>query len=239
MIGLRHDVDYYLGLRLGLPRLMELEKRYGVRSTIFVRVELLKSERDIALLKAAEEGGWEIGLHLANTINAKRALEELKELRSHGFNIRGVSPCGKRGGPGWRGGKTWSVMDRLNLEYICGYGKPTFKTQTCVFPVDHVTLDTLIETRGKDGYRVFKKLIQESLRRKGVASVLTHPEYFLFSVGHRLPTKIRVVEWPVKLLYTFLKKNMVPKYYEEFLSENARYCRTYIQLILHLERNEQ
>nr|HDO80695.1 hypothetical protein [Candidatus Bathyarchaeota archaeon] len=231
MIGLRHDVDYYLGLRLGLPRLMELEKRYGVRSTIFVRVELLKSERDIALLKAAEEGGWEIGLHLANTINAKRALEELKELRSHGFNIRGVSPCGKRGGPGWRGDKTWSVMDCLNLEYICGYGKPAFKTQTRVFPVDHVTLDTLIETRGKDGYQVFKKLIQESLRKKGVASVLTHPEYFLFSVGCKLPTRRMLIEWPVKILYTLLRKNMVPKYYEAFLAENAHRCKTYNQLV--------
>lgn len=67
IIGLRHDIDTVIGLRLGLPKIISIEKRYDVRSTFFIRVDIIKSKNDVNLLKKLVKEGWEIGLHLINT----------------------------------------------------------------------------------------------------------------------------------------------------------------------------
>lgn len=40
VIGLRHDLDEVYGLRWGSPKVISVEKKYGVRSAFFVRTIL-------------------------------------------------------------------------------------------------------------------------------------------------------------------------------------------------------
>ena len=41
IIGLRHDLDTVYGLRWGLPKIVSIERKYGVRSTLFAHAEIL------------------------------------------------------------------------------------------------------------------------------------------------------------------------------------------------------
>lgn len=99
IIGLRHDIDDTYGIRRGLPKVIGLERRYGVKSTIFVRIDVLRSKWDCEFLRKISREGWEIGLHLANTIGDESLMpprEELRILREIiGVDIYGVTPCGK------------------------------------------------------------------------------------------------------------------------------------------------
>ncbi len=107
IIGLRHDVDEVYGLRWGLPKVISLEK-YGVRSTFFVCVDVIRSDKDCSVLKRIVGDGWEIGLHLINTIGNSKLpsprgeLELLEKLV--GVPVYGVAPCGKT--VGFRGDVT-------------------------------------------------------------------------------------------------------------------------------------
>jgi len=56
IIGLGHDVDNAYGLRWGLPKVISLEARYGVRSTFFVRVDVVRSEKDCSVLDSLVVG---------------------------------------------------------------------------------------------------------------------------------------------------------------------------------------
>jgi hypothetical protein len=57
IVGLRHDVDTVYGLRWGLPKIISTEKKYDVRSTFFVRVDVVRSDKDRRVLKRiADEG---------------------------------------------------------------------------------------------------------------------------------------------------------------------------------------
>lgn len=98
IIGLRHDIDTVYGLRLGLPQIISIERKHGVRSTFFVRIDLIKSKKDVATLKKILDEGWEIGLHLINTDgrpNLIHPMEELNLLQSHlEAPIYGVTYCG-------------------------------------------------------------------------------------------------------------------------------------------------
>ena len=64
-VGLRHDLDTVYGLRWGLPKIIAIEEKFGVRSTLFVRVDVVRSEKDKRALKRIADEGWEIGLHLS------------------------------------------------------------------------------------------------------------------------------------------------------------------------------
>ncbi len=68
IVGLRHDVNEVYGLRWGLPKVISVEKKYGIRSTFFVRIDVVRSDKDCVVLRRIVDGGWEIGLHLINTI---------------------------------------------------------------------------------------------------------------------------------------------------------------------------
>lgn len=68
IIGLRHDVDEVYGLRWGLPKVISLEEKHGVRSTFFVRVDVVRSDKDHSVLRRIVDDGWEVALHLINTV---------------------------------------------------------------------------------------------------------------------------------------------------------------------------
>jgi peptidoglycan/xylan/chitin deacetylase (PgdA/CDA1 family) len=213
IIGLRHDIDTSYGLRQGLPKIISLEEKYDVRSTFFVRVDILHSDRDIKILRWILDGGWEIGLHLINTIDDLRLpspeseLEVLKNL--FGDSIYGVTPCGST--IGFKGDTTWRVMDSLGLKYMEGYGLPRFAVNTFVIPT-HLSLDIhYVRNFGEvKGYEMFKKALLEMLEKNGVATVLTHPEWFVRSVGGC---------GLIKIPLTLLRRKMMDKVYDIFLQE--------------------
>lgn len=128
IVGLRHDLDTVYGLRMGLPKIIAIEKKCDVRSTFFVRVDVVRSDKDRRVLKRIADEGWEIGLHLINTVNDSRLLSpegELKLLRKHlDVPIYGVTPCGST--IGFKGDVTWRIMGSLGLDYMEGYGMPDF-----------------------------------------------------------------------------------------------------------------
>ncbi len=213
IIGLRHDIDTSYGLRQGLPKVISLEERYDVRSTFFVRVDILHSDRDVEILRRILDSGWEIGLHLINTIGdpklppPKSELEVLKNFL--GDSIYGVTPCGST--IGFKGDTTWRAMDSLGLKYMEGYGLPRFAVNTFVMPT-HLSLDIhYVRNFGEvKGYERFKKALLEMLEKNSVAMVLTHPEWFVRSVGG---------SGLIKIPLTLLGKKMMNKVYDTFLQE--------------------
>lgn len=213
IIGLRHDIDNTYGLRRGLPKVIDLERKYDVKSTIFVRVDVFRSKRDCEFFRKISYEGWEIGLHLINTINDASLIsptEELRVLREIiRADIHGVTPCGKT--IGFKGDITWRVMDSLGLEYMEGYGQPNFDVKTFVMPT-HLSLDTYYVRKfgEKKGYQKFKEDLLHQLENNGVATVLTHPEWFVRSVGGSGLMKIPL---------TILRIKIMNKVYERFLSE--------------------
>ena len=212
IIGLRHDVDNVYGLRRGLPKVVSLEEKYGVRSTFFVRVDVL-SDSDCRVLKQIASRGWEIGLHLINTVNGSELLppeDELKLLKKLlDVPIYGVTPCGHT--IGFKGDVTWKVMDFLGLTYMEGYGVPDFKVNTFVTPT-HLSFDIFYVAKfgEDDGYTRFRKDLLHMLKKDGIATVLVHPEWFVRSVG---------VRGLKRIMLTFLRRKMMNKVYDRFLYE--------------------
>jgi peptidoglycan/xylan/chitin deacetylase (PgdA/CDA1 family) len=213
VVGLRHDVDTVYGLRWGLSKIISVEKKYGVRSTFFVRVDVVRSDKDKNVLKRIADEGWEIGLHLINTINDSRLISPEKELkllkRLLDVSVYGVTPCGST--IGFKGDVTWRIMDSLGLKYMEGYGMPDFRVDTFVFPT-HMPLDIhYVRNFGeKEGYQKFKEDLLQQLKQNGIATVLVHPEGFVRSVqSHGL----------MKVPLTVLRRGMMNKVYEKFLCE--------------------
>jgi len=213
IVGLRHDIDNVYGLRLGLPKVVSLEKKYRVRSTFFVRVDIIRSRKDCEVLRAIVDDGWEVGLHLINTVNSRELpspKDELKLLKKLvGVPIYGVTPCGKT--IGFKGDVTWKTMDSLGLEYMEGYNLPKFSVNTFVIPT-HLSFDIYyVRNFGEtEGYLKFKMDLLQRLKKDGLATVLAHPEWFVRSVGGRGLMKIPL---------TLLRKKMMNKVYDRFLHE--------------------
>jgi len=213
IVGLRHDLDTVYGLRWGLPKIISIEKKYDVRSTLFVRVDVIRSNKDKRVLKALADEAWEIGLHLINTANDSGLMSpegELKLLRELlDVPIYGVTPCGST--IGFKGDVTWRVMDSLGLKYMEGYGMPNFKVNTFVFPT-HLPFDIhYVRNLGEEeGYRKFREDLLQRLKQYEIATVLVHPEGFIRSVQSR---------GLVKIFLTLLRKGMMNKVYERFLCE--------------------
>jgi hypothetical protein len=213
IVGLRHDLDTVYGLRWGLPKIIAIEKKYDVKSTFFVRVDVIRSDKDKRVLKRIADEGWEIGLHLINTINDTALLSpegELKLLKKLlDVPIYGVTPCGST--IGFKGDVTWRIMCSLGLKYMEGYGMPDFKVNTFVFPT-HLSLDIhYVRNFGeKEGYQKFKEDLLQRLESHGLATILVHPEGFVRSVrGDRV----------MKIPLTLLRRGMMNKVYNKFLCE--------------------
>ena len=213
IVGLRHDLDTVYGLRWGLPKIISIEQNYAVRSTFFVRIDVIRSDKDKRALKKIADEGWEIGLHLINTINDSRLISPEDELnllkKLLDVPIYGVTPCGST--IGFKGDVTWRIMDSLGLKYMEGYGMPHFKVDTFVFPT-HLSLDIhYVRNFGeKEGYQKFKEDLLQQLSQNGIATVLLHPEGFVSSVqSHGL----------LKIPLTLLRKGVMKSVYENFLCE--------------------
>lgn len=234
IIGLRHDVDEVYGLRFGVPKVISLEEKYGVRSTFFVRVDVIRSDKDCAVLRRIVDDGWEVALHLINTIGDSRLpshrgeLELLKKLVD--IPIYGVTPCGKT--IGFKGDTTWRTMDSIGLDYMEGYGVPDFKVGTFVMPT-HLSFDIYyVRNFGeKEGYRRFKKDLLCKLEENDLATVLVHPEWFVRSVGGSGLMKVPL---------TLLRKKMMNKIYGTFLCEfeGKVELMRYIDLYQYLEKTK-
>lgn len=213
IVGLRHDIDNVYGLRLGLPKVISLEEKFGVRSTFFVRVDVIRSRKDRDTLKRIVNDGWEVGLHLINTVGNSELIPPKAELellkKTVGIPIYGVTPCGKT--IGFKGDVTWKIMDSLGLEYMEGYGLPKFGVNTFVMPT-HLSFDIYyVRNFGEtEGYQKFKRDLLQRLRKNGLATVLAHPEWFVRSVGGRGLMKIPL---------TLFRKRMMNKVYDRFLHE--------------------
>jgi len=224
IIGLRHDVDTSYGLRRGLSKVIFLEDKYGVRSTFFVRVDILRSDKDVKTLRKIADRGWEIGLHLINTVGDPRLpppKSELNVLRNlFGDSIYGVTPCGST--IGFKGDVTWLTMDSLGLKYMEGYGSPRLAVKTFVMPT-HLSLDIhYVRNFGEiRGYQKFKKDLLQTLEKNKVATVLTHPEWFVRSVGG---------SGLIKVPLTLLRRKMMGKVYETFLQEFKDKLKRYIDV---------
>ena len=236
-IGLRHDIDNEWAITKGVPKIIALEKKYNVKSTFFTRVDALKTENSRSYLLSLQDEGWEIALHLINTIDSpayEPAIKELETLKSFGFRIRGVSPCGKT--IGFKGEQTWRVMDRLRLDYMCGYNSPVKKLKTYVMP-NHLSFDIhYVRKYGEiEGYKRFLSDLNLRISKEGHATVLVHPEWFVRSVGKQVSSLLMYRMY--KILYTLMKKNLMNRVYEKFLeyglSRNYIFM-PYIELKNHL-----
>ena len=86
--------------------------------------------------------GWEIGLHIINTKWSSKFYDSKGRVGSFFSHLEaqiyGVTPCGST--IGWKGEKTWNVMEYLNLQYLEGYGVPETELTTFVMPA-HLSLD--------------------------------------------------------------------------------------------------
>jgi len=228
MILLRHDVDTVWGLHKGVPIVTRIEEKYGVRSTFFVRVRILRDETDWKLLRELQDLGWEIGLHLDNT-DGRESLPppevELNILREKGIVVHGATPHGSV--IGWNNPqRNWLVLDNLRLKYIEGYGEPPPWVKTPVVKT-HLSLDIYYIRRygEKVGYKLFKKDLENRLRSDGYVSVLTHPEWFVRSVGvDGSGTYARIM----RLIMTVVGVRKLTRVYEIFLSEYHDQCVRYI-----------
>jgi len=236
VIGLRHDVDTSFGILKGIPKTIEIERTYGVKSTFFIRVKALEKSglEGVKILKDIEEEGWEIGLHLDNIWNIKKMpspLEELKELQSYGFKIYGVTPHGGIFHP--KRNIVWYVLDSLGLKYIQGYGECPINIKSIVIP-SHITLDWFIKRYGyKDGYNRFIRKLYENLSKWNIGIVMTHPEYMILSPGlinyigaRSKGYKARLLKFLNKLtipLSTLFRYRVLDDIYRHFLEEHSMY----------------
>jgi len=236
IIGLRHDVDTSFGILKGIPKTIEIERVYKVRSTFFIRVKALKRSglEGIKILRNIEKDGWEIGLHLDNIWNIRKMpspLEELQQLQSYGFKIYGVTPHGGIFHP--KRNIVWNVLDSLGLRYIQGYGEYPKNIKSIVIP-RHITLDWFIKRYGyKDGYKRFISKLYENLTKYRIGIVMTHPEYMVLSPGllnyigaRSAGYKARLLKFLNKLtipLSTLFKYRVLNEIYRLFLEEHRMY----------------
>lgn len=144
-IILRHDFDWQKGLDDEMHLIFDIERKYNVKSTNFLRYD-----RGVADIKykefyqKMESEGWEFGLHLANHENRQEYPHpqfELETLKNLGLNIYGVSACG--GTYNWWDSNGYIVQDNLGLKYICPSTIKVpdgYEMKSIIAPV-HVTLD--------------------------------------------------------------------------------------------------
>ena len=226
LVGLRHDVDTVLGLLLGVERVVGIEDRFDARSTFYVRLRVVKKlgRRGVRLLERLVDDGWRVGLHIDNTVDHPSLASPWHELLAFEelLGVR-VSTATIYGGL-FGGEKRWL------LSKLCSLGRPVLNVEGPGFclSIPTVTLDWIVARGGRSASEAaLQRLLGVSGAGLPVA-VLTHPEYFVVSVGARFTlgaraysVKTRVLKLAEKALiplYTMAGRRLVSEPYRRLLA---------------------
>lgn len=182
-IILRHDFDWDDGLDDGVSIIIDIEKKYNVRSTIFLRYDRNVSDNKYKqLYQELELQGWEFGLHLANHEGKPEYTSpyiELETVRGLGLNICGVSACG--GTYKWLNPYGWVIQDSLGLKYIAPSTLPMpdgYKLKSIIVP-DYLMLDGRYLYRyGAEGYDKYVEDFTIKLEQRKAFASLSHNRPF-------------------------------------------------------------
>jgi hypothetical protein len=182
-IILRHDFDWVYGLEDKVRLLLDIERKYKVRSTIFLRYDRGVSESKYSdFYKSLESDGWEFGLHLANHEHKPEydsPETELEKVKSLEINILGVAACG--GTYHWTESKGWIVQDKLGLKYVCPCSIPIpegYVMQSLIAP-NHLTLDGgYLYLYGDPSFPKCIKDFEMHIQLNGVLALLSHNTWF-------------------------------------------------------------
>lgn len=207
-IILRHDFDWADGLDEGVKLMYDIERKYNVRSTAFIRHDRGVSDlKHKSFYEQMESEGWEFGLHLANHENQKGYIapeRELEIVKRLGLNIRGLSACG--GNYRWLDPNGWIVQDNVGLKYLCpsSLKKPDGYVMKTTLAPNHRTLDGhYMQTYGDACIPVLIKEFSELIEREKALALLSHNTWFY----QHTPARTQ----PPQMLKS-------GKYYEAFIS---------------------
>jgi hypothetical protein len=215
-IILRHDVDHPHGLDDGLCKVIDIERKHGVRSTFFLRFDRGVSDHKYkSLYQDLEKQGWEFGLHLSNhegRPDLPSPEHELETVRALGLNIIGVAACG--GTYRWLDSKSWIVQDRLRLHYVCSSNIPIpegHEMRSTIAP-NHVTLDGLyLFKMGIPGGQKYIEDFEEKLNKLNVLASLSHPNWFYITRSYLQPDNVKTTPFnniePFDNFLSYFKNN--------------------------------
>ena len=194
-IILRHDVDRPDGLDDNLSKVIDIERKHGVRATFFLRFDRgISIYKYKSLYQDLEKEGWEFGLHLSNhegRPNLPPPEYELETVRELGLNITGVAACG--GTYTWLNPISWVVQDKLGLQYVCPstLALPDGYQMKSIISVPHITLDGayLFKMGKEEGTRRYIEDFRDKLNRQNVLASLSHPNWFYITRNYLQPDK--------------------------------------------------
>lgn len=182
-IILRHDFDWDSGLTDEVRLIFDIERKFNVKSTIFLRYDRGVSELKYKdFYKSLENEGWEFGLHLANHENKPgydSPQHELETVKKLGLNLIGLSACG--GTYHWLDPNGWIVQDNVGLKYMCPSSLeiPVGYSMKSIIAPTHLTMDGgYLWFHGDSGY---DKLIHDftlKLDLNNVLALLSHNTWF-------------------------------------------------------------
>jgi len=188
-ILLRHDIDHRTSVN-HIPRVVDIERDNGVRSTIFIRTDALMN---LEYLLELQDDGWEFGLHLSSRIK-HIAVAQIVYLQSLGFRINGLSACGSihLGDTEWhwydpeRSFENWRMLDCLGMDYICNFGLIPPSILTPIVESGPFVIDNqYVANYDKEA---FKKLMEDVFYYKErylfpFYPILVHPDNMYFSTA--------------------------------------------------------
>ena len=201
--------DY--GNRVGVWRLMEVLKRFGVRASAATNSEVCDQHPEV--IEAMLERGWEIiGHNQTNALRLNEMAPEKEREAIHATCERIARASGKR--PfGWLGAglaETWNTLDYLSeagIRYVCDWANDDQPYTMDAGTPKMVSLPYTVQTNDVPAYfdmkvsvpefeqmlrRQFDVLYRESEHSGRVMAVAVHP--FLTGTPHRIVALERALE---------------------------------------------
>jgi len=210
VVGLRHDIDTVLGLLLGVDRVLTIEDRFDVRSTFYVRLHVVKrlGKYGIRLLERLVAEGWKVGLHIDNSADDVSTPSPWHELSALEELLGGyVETVTVHGG-------LFGTEKQWLLSKLCGLGRPVLNVwgPGYCMGVPTVTLDWMVARGVSDAAAAALKMLLGLVDGGLPAAVLTHPEYFVVSVGARFTLGGRAYSVRTRVLKV-AEKFLIPFYF--------------------------